>query len=253
MRRAEAPARPSAGAGRERAVGVGVHLAAGRVRRARRRAVRVRVLRQRDDALPRGQAARRAGPRGARSASSAPPGACERLTHAILRETRMPAVQVQPCVTTDGRRPRRRARRGRGARSVLRRLIAAGRGDGSSTALPRRRARSASTSPSSAPETSARIARCCSVGRSLPVTRRDYATRRALLPDDRGPTGRDLEAMARPRGGRRAAGVRGAVPLGSLLQLGRRRRARLHGRLGAARGARRAGPSASGWARWCRP
>ena len=30
------------------------------------------------------------------------PGQLERLTHAILRETRMPAVQIQPCVTAAG-------------------------------------------------------------------------------------------------------------------------------------------------------
>ena len=30
----------------------------------------------------------------------APPDTWKRLTHAILRETRMPAVQIQPCVTT---------------------------------------------------------------------------------------------------------------------------------------------------------
>jgi hypothetical protein len=34
------------------------------------------------------------------------PGRLERLTDAILRETRMPAVQIQPCMTTAADVPR---------------------------------------------------------------------------------------------------------------------------------------------------
>ncbi len=62
------------------------------------------------------------------------PGHLEGLTHAILRETRMPAVQIQPCVTTGGRRPASRTRGRRGARPVLRRLTHARAARGSATA-----------------------------------------------------------------------------------------------------------------------
>ncbi len=52
---------------------------------------------------PGGAASRRAGGSRSSTASSARRRHLERLTDAILRETRMPAVQIQPCV--DDRRP----------------------------------------------------------------------------------------------------------------------------------------------------
>ena len=149
------------GARRERAVRDGVHLAPGRDRGLTGRRTGVRLLRQRLDALPGGQATGRVGAGGARSRPRDRRAAWKRLTDAILRETRMPAVQIQPCVTTAVRRPADRAGHIRGAPPVLRRLTDRTPRGGYAR---RRRARSASTIPSSAPETSALIARCCSVG-----------------------------------------------------------------------------------------
>ena len=88
------------GARRERAVGDGVRLAPGRHRAARGRAGRCAPT---SAAPPRTRRRASGWPSWCWRSSIASPGSSGRLeglTDAILRETRMPAVQIQPCMTT---------------------------------------------------------------------------------------------------------------------------------------------------------
>ena len=119
-----------AGARGERALGVGVHLASGRGGIRSRAAARpcARTSAARPTHSPAGKRLAELVPRGARARAPRPPGTWSGSRTRILRETRMPAVQIQPCRDHEvaaailGPPVRLATQRGRGARPVLRRL-----------------------------------------------------------------------------------------------------------------------------------